>query len=300
LISLAAELPAVGGGLEAESLFRDALSIIQHAVGDRDRRFVHCLALYASLNKINGDLVTAEAAYRRVLASVVSQPDHRDIGVALTGLAELCRRKHKYGEAQSLYNQALALFERNGDRSGCADVFDELATLRLVQLQLKDMEHMCTRALQASQDSLGPEHPKTVRRRARLRQSRKRRLQNILGGGLWAIVVASVALWLSVGCGAAVSAIFLALVVVGLWMRPADLAYHIAAQLVGVGTALAGRWWFSANFPKHTLAAYVIPHFNPPFQVLTFLAALASLSFAVYSDRKSRPQTVTMKRRALT
>jgi tetratricopeptide (TPR) repeat protein len=296
LKSLAQALPAVGGEAEAEMLLRDAISIIQRAVGDRDFRFMECLALYASLHKVNGNLVEAEAAYRRVLASLASQPDQPIIGPSLAGLAEVCRRRRKYGEAQLLYDQALALYERNGERACCADVFDELATLRLLQLQLQDVQHLCARALEISQDSLGSEHPKTVRRRARLRQYRRLRRLSVLMGGFWAMVISSVALWLSVGWGVAMIAIYVALIVVSLWMRPVDLGYHIATQLVGLGTALAWRWWLSANFPNdRTLAAYVTPHFNPLCQVLTFLAALASLSFAVYSDRKSGSQPVRTK-----
>lgn len=93
-------------------------------------------------------------------------PDHPDVGVVLSTLANLYRELGRYAEAEPLYWRALAIDERalGPDHPNVGTRLNNLANLYQDQGRYGEAEPLFKRALAIGEKMLGPDHPEVSKR----------------------------------------------------------------------------------------------------------------------------------------
>jgi CHAT domain-containing protein/Tfp pilus assembly protein PilF len=88
-------------------------------------------------------------------------PDHREVAVAINGLANCYYFKGVYAKAETLFQRALDIREKalGPAHPSVADSLNNLAILYKTGGQYAKAESLCQRALSIRERALGPEHP---------------------------------------------------------------------------------------------------------------------------------------------
>jgi tetratricopeptide (TPR) repeat protein len=91
-------------------------------------------------------------------------PEHPNVATSLNNLAELYRAQGRYTRAELLLRRAFAILERalGFEHPLVATSLNNLATLLQTTNRLSDAEALFRRALAIREKALGPEHPKVA------------------------------------------------------------------------------------------------------------------------------------------
>ncbi len=151
---------------EAIPLVREALAILEKALGpdhpDRLKSLDHLAMLYQD----SGTYEEAEPLYKQALAirEKALGPEHLDTSVSVNHLARLYHDTGAYGQAEPLYKRALAIREKvlGAEYPGTAMSLSNLAGLYIDTGAYRQAEPLLERALAIREKVLGPEHPDTA------------------------------------------------------------------------------------------------------------------------------------------
>ena len=148
---------------EAELLYRQALAILEKALGPEHPNVATILNNLAGLYHAQGRYGQAEPLYQRALAirKKVPGPDHPDVATGLNNLAELYRVQGRYTQAELLLRRAFAILERalGSEHPLVATSLNNLATLYYNQGRYAEAHPLYQRTLAIREKALGPEHP---------------------------------------------------------------------------------------------------------------------------------------------
>jgi tetratricopeptide (TPR) repeat protein len=151
-----------GNYVKAESPLRQALAILEKALGPEHRDVATSLHNLALLYQAQGRYADAEPLYQRALAiqEKVLGPEHPDVATSLLNLALLYRAQSRYADAEPLYQRALAIQEKalGPEHRDVATSLHNLALLYQAQGRYADAEPLYQRALPILEKVLGPEH----------------------------------------------------------------------------------------------------------------------------------------------
>ncbi len=148
---------------EAESLYKQALTIREKALSPEHPDVAQSLNNLANIYFIQGKFAEAEPLYKRALAirEKALGAEHPDVTVSLFNLANLYGHQGKYAEAEPLFKRALAIREKSlgPDHPEVAASLNSLAILYISQGKYAEAEPLFKRALAIREKSLGPSHP---------------------------------------------------------------------------------------------------------------------------------------------
>jgi tetratricopeptide (TPR) repeat protein len=97
----------------AELLFKQALKIVENAVGSEHLLLAVCLNNLAEVYHTQGEYPKAELLFGRALAILEALgPEHPDVAHSLNGLAALYYSQGQYTKAEPLYQRALTIREK--------------------------------------------------------------------------------------------------------------------------------------------------------------------------------------------
>lgn len=160
---LAFSLEDQGRYVDAETLYRRSLAILEKALGPDHPNVGMSLNNLAALYKAQGRYAEAEPLNRRSLTiqEKARGPEHPDVAYPLNNLASLYERQGRYAEAEPLYRRSLAIFEKavGSDHPNVGTTLGNLAGLYRVQGRYAEAEPLYRRALVIKEKALGPEHP---------------------------------------------------------------------------------------------------------------------------------------------
>jgi tetratricopeptide (TPR) repeat protein len=118
---------------EAERLYRQALEVIERAVGANDPDYATGLANLARLFREEGNYAVAETLLDQSQTILVDAfgPNHPNVALGFTNLARLRRAQGNFDRAESLYAVALSILEQalGPDAPAVADTLYETAAL---------------------------------------------------------------------------------------------------------------------------------------------------------------------------
>ena len=110
-----------------------------------------------------GRFADAEPLYKRALAikEKAFGPDHPDVAISLSTLAQLYQTQGRYVDAEPLYKRALAIKEKilGTNHPDVATILNHLAFLYQAQGRYADAEPLYKRSLEIGEKALGPDHP---------------------------------------------------------------------------------------------------------------------------------------------
>jgi tetratricopeptide (TPR) repeat protein len=125
------------------------------------------MSLVGLYRKTRGQFHAAEELARRVLAIAERSygPDHPNVGIALSNLAELLQETNRLVEAGPLYDRALAIAQRSPESNQAivAEALNNLAGFLRTTNRLADAETHYRRALAIGEQLYGPDHPHIAR-----------------------------------------------------------------------------------------------------------------------------------------
>lgn len=152
---------AIGDFEQAESYYKDALSLKERALGRRDRTVPKTLNNLADLYYINGKADQVEALYRRALE--INERDQLNIEVcrSLNGLALVHNDAAEYVEAEKMLLRAISIHEKaqRRDHPYLATVLTNLGILYMNLGRYEEAEPLYQRANYVQSVSLRPDHP---------------------------------------------------------------------------------------------------------------------------------------------
>ncbi len=164
---------------EAEQLFREALTISEHAYGKEHRETATCLDNLATCLRKQGRYVDAVTACSKALAirEAVLGKHHSHTAASCCNLGFLYRTLGRYNEAQTLLAQSLVIRERTLGEGHpyVAESLDRLAGLCRDLGRFEEASRFCERALKIRRESLGDDHPLTAASLNNLALSREER-----------------------------------------------------------------------------------------------------------------------------
>ncbi len=149
--------------VEAESLWKQALSIRETVFGTEHADVAKTLHNLATLYDDQGRYVESEALHQQALAirEEVLGPHHQDVAASLVNLGNLYYDKGKYADALRLHERALAIFQKalGSDHPNVASSMHNLADLYYEQGQYSEAEPLYKNAMSISEKHFGPDHP---------------------------------------------------------------------------------------------------------------------------------------------
>jgi len=168
---------------EAESLFRDALTISERAYGPDHRETATCLDNLATCLRKQGRYVDAVTACSKALAvrEATLGKKHPHTAASTCNLGFLYRTIGRYDEAQTLLSHSLAIREQTlgDDHPYVAESLDRLAGLCRDLGRYDEAAQFCERALRIRRETLGDDHPLTAASLNNLALSREERIGDI-------------------------------------------------------------------------------------------------------------------------
>lgn len=157
---------------EAIPLAKEALSIVEKALGRRDPNTAKSMHILATLYRAAGEYGKAEPLYRESLSIREEKlgPEHQETAASLNDLALLYKTLGDYVRSEPLYQKALALYEKGFGKGhiNTAAVLNNLAELYEALGDYKKAEPLFTRALSIAEQVLGPDHRNTATARHNL------------------------------------------------------------------------------------------------------------------------------------
>lgn len=164
----------LGTRAEAEPLLRQALSILETALGPDHPDVAISLNNLASLLLEINRLAEAEPLFRRALLihDGTYGPDHPSVAIDLGNLAGLLADTSRPAEAEPLLRRALAILERayGPDHPDVATALNNLAQLFKGTGRPAEAEPLLRRALAIGERASGPDHPDVATRLNNLAQ----------------------------------------------------------------------------------------------------------------------------------
>ena len=147
---------------EARALYGRALSLLEGAPGYHDAWIATIYHNLGGIEHASGNFAEGEPFARRGLA-IRRQLDGADDALAadMAALAAILDGQQKQDEAESLYRDALRIYERSPESNAgeIAVTLNGLGALYATRGSLEEAEAILTRALSLKQETLGPRHP---------------------------------------------------------------------------------------------------------------------------------------------
>lgn len=147
-------LQRMGAYKPSDSLYRAALATYQAQLGPTHPEVIYPLTSRASLLNTRGDDAAAESLFRQILATY-TEPlgDHIDIASSMLDLGYMLVEQQRYAEADSLFQEALAMRQRLfGDvHPTVANALDATGVLALKREDLAAAEAAFLEALEIRQ-----------------------------------------------------------------------------------------------------------------------------------------------------
>jgi CHAT domain-containing protein/Tfp pilus assembly protein PilF len=163
LTKLASVYDAQGEYAKAEPLYKQALEIYRHVLGEKHPNFGATLNNLASLYQSQGDYAKAEPLYKQSLEIYrqVLGEKHPDFATSLNNLAALYRSHGDYAKAEPLYKQAMEIRRQvlGEKHPEFATSLNNLAVLYQSQGDYAKAEPLHKRALEITRQALGDKHP---------------------------------------------------------------------------------------------------------------------------------------------
>jgi len=151
---------ATGRYADAEPLYKQALAIVEKALGPEHHDVATALNNLAKLYKTTGRYREAEPLYQRTLAidEKALGPEHHDVATSLDNLAVLYNATSRYAEAEPLFKRALAIDEKafGPKHPDVAKRLNNLALLYEATRRYSEAEPLYRRALVIAQSSGNP------------------------------------------------------------------------------------------------------------------------------------------------
>lgn len=170
---------------QARSFYEASLKIRERLLGMENPELAGPLKEIALFYHIQLDLDNAEQMYQRLLAMREYECPEGNIGVAdvLIDLAEVYTDQGRIHDAMAILDRAvrIKLRELGEDNAGLAQDYSDLADLAVAASNYQAAEHYEKKAFQIFRNSLGPNHPKTLRcmKRTLSLQDEKRRREEL-------------------------------------------------------------------------------------------------------------------------
>lgn len=148
----------------AQPLLSEALSLRRKQSGEWNPEVAESLEALGQYHLDRGELAEAGSCYRQALEIRQGQPDDPALARTLQGMARVLIEQARYGEAEPLLNQALALDRTHfGDgQAETADALASLGALREEQGDLATAEALYRQALGILRRQRGGEDPSTL------------------------------------------------------------------------------------------------------------------------------------------
>jgi tetratricopeptide (TPR) repeat protein/MinD-like ATPase involved in chromosome partitioning or flagellar assembly len=157
---------ARGQFVEAEPMFRQAVQIMEGALGPSDPGTAHTLNNLAVVYEALGRYAEAEALYQQVMAIYEKAlgPEHPDVATNLNNLALLYYAQARLSEAEEMFQRAVRLREKvlGPEHPDTAASLNNLANLYTTRGNYAEAEELFQRTLAINQKALGSEHPSTA------------------------------------------------------------------------------------------------------------------------------------------
>jgi tetratricopeptide (TPR) repeat protein len=149
---------------EAESLFKQSLSISAKVSGQDHVDVALSLNNLAELYRVQGKYAEAEILYKQSLAidEKALGPDHLTVSIDLNNLAGLYQDQGNYTEAEPLFKRSLAIKEKalEPDHFDVALSLNNLAEVYREQGKYIEAEPLYKRSLTIREKTLGSDHPR--------------------------------------------------------------------------------------------------------------------------------------------
>jgi tetratricopeptide (TPR) repeat protein len=168
LHDLAVTRQAAGKLQEALPLCRQALAIMEHAIGPHHPDVANILNTWAGMYEELGESAEAERLAQRSVAMIEEVTGGTEMEVlqvqSLGMLAEIYRMQGRYAEAEPLYQQALAIKKKvlGPEHPDMAMTLNNLAVLYKSAGKYAKAEPLYRHALAIFEAALGPTHPKAI------------------------------------------------------------------------------------------------------------------------------------------